>query len=108
LDHDTDSYLKISRAFVEGKPCGVRKFDRAANRSVSRGGRVCAPHTHFEPPNLDHAGELGAGFIELLRKHGASKEIEDQVIPLVEAWRTGAMWSYFNGPMTPIPADEPA
>jgi hypothetical protein len=28
--------------------CGVRKFDRAANRSFSSGDRVCAPHTR--PP----------------------------------------------------------
>src|SRR5436853_7790000 len=31
--------------------CGVRKFDRAANRPVSRADRVCAPHTE----EADHA-----------------------------------------------------
>jgi class 3 adenylate cyclase len=38
-----------------GDACGVRKFDRAANRSASRADRVCAPHR----PGLDEHAPAG-------------------------------------------------
>jgi hypothetical protein len=55
---------------------------------------------HFEPPTLDQAVELGAGFIALLRKHGASSAaIEDELYEVLEAWRTGRLMRY---PFEPI------
>jgi hypothetical protein len=49
----------------------------------------------FEPPCLDHAGDLGAGVIALMRKHGISTaEIEEELHEVLEAWRTGRLGSH--------------
>jgi len=55
LDHDTDSYYKISRAFLEGQPAGnphIIYFHEAA-----RGGHFAA----WEEPQL-FSEEVRAGF----------------------------------------------
>jgi hypothetical protein len=46
---------------------------------------------HFEPPNFDHAAELGEEFVKVIRRHGVcTEEIVCEVVGVLEAWRTGS------------------
>jgi hypothetical protein len=57
----------------------------------------CGLMPHFEPPSLDQAGELGAGFLTLLQRHGArTQEIEDELFELLEAWGEGRLLPYLS------------
>jgi hypothetical protein len=46
---------------------------------------------HFEPPNFDHAAELGEEFLKVIRRHNVcTEEIVCEVVGVLEAWRTGS------------------
>src|ERR671911_497942 len=59
LDHDTDSYYKISRAFVGGEPVGSLTRDSSVGGPVVLGGRTSAGRSAWERPAA--SGGQGAG-----------------------------------------------